>query len=86
MIKRHVRRFLTFPRYRQAVEWLVTAKDGDYGALDIPHWCQFATPEKTREMLEGEMDLRDDPAWRVFGYETIDSKDNPCIQGVGFQG
>ena len=79
MIKRHVRRFLTFPRYRQAVEWLVTAKDGDYGALDIPYWCQFATPEKTREMLEGEMDLRDDPAWRVFGYETIDSKDNPWI-------
>ena len=70
MIKHHVRKALALPGSHYAVWWLQKVADGEYGTPGVPYWCQFATPEYAKDILAGTTNPRDDPNWRVFGYDT----------------
>lgn len=70
MIKRQLQKIASIPATVDATAKLGRVKDGTYGVHDIPYWGQFATPELTKAILEGDMDGQDDPNWAVFGYKT----------------
>ena len=43
--------------------------DGDYKVRDsVKYYCQFASPELTKDILEKRISAQDDPRWQEFGF------------------
>jgi hypothetical protein len=56
----HIRHYLFFKKL----------PSGDYFvANNVKYYCQFASPELTRGILEKRMPAEKDPRWREFGFE-----------------
>lgn len=68
--RHHIRKLSAAPRALRAQQLLRRLPDGDYYIEGVPYHCQFASPKRVADILEGRLAAEDDPRWRVFGYKT----------------
>lgn len=53
--------------------------DGDYKVRDsVKYYCQFASPELTKDILEKRISAKDDPLWKDFGFSKPEEYEFWC--------
>lgn len=59
----NVRNYLLFKKLPTGVYFV---------ANNVKYYCQFASPELTKDILEKRIETRDDPRWQEFGFEKTE--------------
>lgn len=75
MIKKTIKKAINLPNLIKSKKIISALKDGDYSIQNVPYLCQFASPELAKDILEGKINARDDPNWKVFGFKSREEQE-----------
>lgn len=72
MVKKILHRVHNLPHSLKSAQTIRSLGDGDYLTEGVPYQCQFATPDLTGKILDGDLEASNDPNWKIFGYKTAE--------------
>lgn len=72
MVKRTVKKIISLPVTISSKAAVSSLEDGEYITEDTPYQCQFASSDLAKDILENNIDAKDDPRWKDFGFISKD--------------
>lgn len=70
LIKLYVKIIINFPTNAKASVLMLFLKDSDYRISNVPYYCQFASPDLSKDILEGKINTINDPNLSIFGFNS----------------
>ena len=52
-------------------------------SCDVPYHCQFASADRVRDLINGDLALTDDPNWRDYGAESPEEYAHWALRSCG---